>query len=138
MYTVGKGFLCTRLRKANVVYCIPARSLAAIAVLTATVCTLYGDLFPRQFYQKIGSLREYTDYIRTVRTKKQGGSKSFRHWDIPVRKLWHGLAGRLASGKDLNSSHTLLRQERASSCPRVSWELAVHVLTCAATLASSQ
>ncbi len=45
---------------------------------------------------------------------------------------------RLASGWDLNNSHTLLerlRQERASSRPRVSSELAVHV---AATLAFLQ
>ncbi len=129
MYTVGKGFLCTRLRKANVVYCIPARSLAAVAVQTATVCTLWRPISTSVFSETRKFTRVYGLYSDRMDVEA-GRLEEFSPLGRSVRKLWHGLAVRLASGRDLNSSHTLLerlRQERASSRPRVCWELAVHV-----------
>ncbi len=109
-------------------YCIPARSLAAVAVLTATICTLRRPISTsvlsenRKFTRVYGLYSDRTDV-------EAGWLEEFSPLGGSIRKLWHGLACRLASGRDLNSSHTLLeqlRQERASSCPRVSWELAVH------------
>ncbi len=124
---MGKGFLCTCLRKANVVYCIPARSL--VAVRTATVCTLRRPISTSVFSENRKFTRVYGLYS-DLTDVEAGRLKEFSPLGRSVRKLWHGLSGRLASGRDLNSSHTLLerlRQERASSRPRVSWERAVHV-----------
>ncbi len=104
--TVGKASLVSlAYTKANVAYCIPMRSLAAVAVL-----------FSRQFSQVYGINSDSAD-------KKAGQLKEFSPLGRSVCKLWRGLAARLASGRDQNSSHTLLeppKQERALSRPIVS------------------
>ncbi len=52
MYIVGKGFLGNHLHKAKVVYRIPARSLAAVAALTATVLHATATYFHVSFLRK--------------------------------------------------------------------------------------
>ncbi len=91
MYTEGKGFLCTCLRKANVVYCIPARSLAAVAVLTATVCMLRRPISTsvfsenRRFTRVYGLFSDHTDV-------EAGRLEEFSPLGRSVRKLWHAAA----------------------------------------------
>ncbi len=125
MYTIGKG-------KANVVYRIPAKMPCSCDSAYSNRMNSAATYFSVNFLEEWQVCKSIWNIFGLHGQRRQGRSRVLP-LGRSVCELWRGLAASLASGRDLNSSHTLLerlRQERASSRPRVSWELAVHVYTC--------